>query len=327
MPNSKPAISALNYWIENWEEYSERAGSLAVGVLALTEFDYEYFSKYIKEMTVGLEQLQEEEGSWKKYGFSTAGDIEITSLAIAAISRTNGTTDSKCQKALEWIKRQKMELDERQKTDDDWIFQTYTYPIDAAWILLALSTMGQGLMVSKDLVEYQIMQMNQTHLKAKPIFVQTSPIYHSSLHVKEINDKIVNMIQKAKNELRISSPFIDMYYEDIINKIQENPNPMVRLITRPKGEIKGLREKIANNVIDMLNTVTRGNVIQSRTVHSRMVIVDDNELLVSSADLTRDQLFDEFNAGIWTTDKEAIKRAVDFFDNIFQLETQSKQNT
>jgi hypothetical protein len=135
------------------------------------------------------------------------------------------------------------------------------------------------------------------------------------------------MIQKAKNELRISSPFIDMYYEDIINKIQENPNLMVRLITRPKGEIKGLREKIANNVIDMLNTVTRGNVIQSRTVHSRMVIVDDNELLVSSADLTRDQLFDEFNAGIWTTDKEAIKRAVDFFDNIFQLETQSKQNT
>ena len=68
-----------------------------------------------------------------------------------------------------------------------------------------------------------------------------------------------------------------------------------------------------------LNIATRGNVVQSELIHSRMVIIDEEELLVSSADLTRDQLYDEFNAGIWTSDKETVKKAIEFFDNVFVL--------
>jgi hypothetical protein len=49
-----------------------------------------------------------------------------------------------------------------------------------------------------------------------------------------------------------------------------------------------------------------------------MIIVDDKEALISSADLTRDQLIDEFNAGIWVRDKETVKRATEFFDNIWE---------
>ena len=61
-------------------------------------------------------------------------------------------------------------------------------------------------------------------------------------------------------------------------------------------------------------------------VHSRMVIIDDSEVLVSSSDLTRDQLYDEYNAGIWTSDKETVKKAIDFFENLFQLENKAQQS-
>jgi hypothetical protein len=33
---------------------------------------------------------------------------------------------------------------------------------------------------------------------------------------------------------------------------------------------------------------------------------------------------DEFNAGIWTTNKEVIRKAIEFFDNIFEIEKENK---
>ncbi len=70
--------------------------------------------------------------------------------------------------------------------------------------------------------------------------------------------------------------------------------------------------------MDLLKIATRGNLKTNEILHARMVIVDDKEALISSADLTRDQLIDEFNAGIWVRDKETVERATDFFDNIWE---------
>jgi len=44
----------------------------------------------------------------------------------------------------------------------------------------------------------------------------------------------------------------------------------------------------------------------------------DNEVLISSADITSEQLEKEFNAGIWTRDKETVKEAIKFFENIWK---------
>jgi hypothetical protein len=49
-----------------------------------------------------------------------------------------------------------------------------------------------------------------------------------------------------------------------------------------------------------------------------MIIIDEDELIISSADLTRDQLFDEFNAGMYTRDKESINKAITFFENLWE---------
>ena len=146
------------------------------------------------------------------------------------------------------------------------------------------------------------------------------PLYQNSLHVKEIHDRAVKMLHLAKREIRITSPFIDMLYEDIINLKQQNPNIKIKIITRPRKDVTGLRERIARNVVGLLNAATSGGVVESPLIHARLVIIDDTEALISSADLTRDQLFDEFNAGILTSDKEVLRRATEFFENIYTME-------
>jgi hypothetical protein len=48
-----------------------------------------------------------------------------------------------------------------------------------------------------------------------------------------------------------------------------------------------------------------------------MLISDNNSTLISSADLTRDQLRDEFNAGIVTEDENTVKQAIEYFDRVW----------
>ena len=87
-------------------------------------------------------------------------------------------------------------------------------------------------------------------------------------------------------------------------------------LTHHFGQVR-IRRRIAKNVLDLLNTATRGNLRKNELLHSRLIIIDDKEILVSSADLTRDQLFDQFNAGIYTRDEESIKEAILFFENMW----------
>lgn len=54
-------------------------------------------------------------------------------------------------------------------------------------------------------------------------------------------------------------------------------------------------------------------------LHSRMVVIDDQEVLISSADLDFTQMDLEFNAGVWTNNPDVITEATRYFDNLLQL--------
>lgn len=53
------------------------------------------------------------------------------------------------------------------------------------------------------------------------------------------------MLLNANENIRIISPYVDMYYEDIINIKVLNPRVEIQIITRPRKDIKGARERIA----------------------------------------------------------------------------------
>ena len=107
----------------------------------------------------------------------------------------------------------------------------------------------------------------------------------------------------------------------IIKLIIDNQTLSIKAITRPK-EDKGVNKKI----IDQLNKHTKGNCRSNWKLHSRMVIVDNREVLISSSDLDRNGLIDQYNAGIWTREKETVEEAIKFFENIWKESEEKTHN-
>ena len=300
-PASEALINAVNYWLKNWKTFF-RSESLSIGILALTELNYFKYLYTIQEQIDFLKNLQSKDGSW-------FDSIKETSYDIWAISRVNGVQDPTAQKGLKWLK-------EKQLKNGSWNNRL----TETTHALLGLLVMGEGPKESIELVNFQFNLLNQKLKDQKAILIHTSPLYKGISHINEIYKKISQMFANAQKEIRITTPYIDMFYDEIINLIKRNPNLIVKIIVRPFKDIKGERKRIAKNAIEQLKITTRGNLLQSELVHSRLIIIDDNEVLVSSADLTRAQLFDEYNVGIWTSDKEIVKKAIDFFNNLFQFE-------
>ncbi len=189
-------------------------------------------------------------------------------------------------------------------------------PVDTALGILALNAMGEGPKIAKSQMEWENLLSKQQARHLRPYFVHTSPLFGKSLHIKQIHDKMVEMIKSAQKTVRVSTLYFDMLYENIIERA-ERENVEFKIVVRPRADIKGVREKINKNVLDIMNRSTKGNVRTNPISHSRLLIIDDKEVLVSTADLTRDQLFDEYNAGMWTRDTEVVVQAIDFFENLW----------
>jgi len=305
---SKQLENAVSFWVNNWHRYTS-ISTISVGILSLTELDDKKYDSIIKNSIEYIKTKQKDDGHWQwaaEYPDSDFNYLE-TCYAIGSISRVNGPKDISVKNAINWIKNRQLK---NGSWDNDVDNTTYS--------LLALLCTEEGIKIPLETLSYEKIKREQDLLRKKSLFLHTSPIFKENLHVRELYNKIYEMLHNAENEIRIISPYIDILYEEIINIIKNNENISIKIITRYKKDIKGFRERIAKNVIDLLSVATKGQIVQSDIVHSRLIIIDEEELLVSSADLTRDQLYDEYNSGIWTRDKDAIKKSIEYFDNLYK---------
>lgn len=310
-PESDITKNAVNYLIKNWQSFSDDysdIGTLSVGILALSDIGFYEYKETIRKMGELLKSYQRKNGFFGEIveEESYILGFESTCMSVIALSRIFGADDSSLIAGAEWIKKKQLE-------NGSWKGR----PHETSYALLALFSIGEGPKQSLDILEWAETLQIQRIKYMRPLFLCTSPIFESKSHVKEIYERIKIMINSAQNSIRIASLYMDILYEELIEFCKENPHVEVKIICRPARDIRGLRERIAKNVLDLLNAATRGNVRKNELLHSRLIIVDDKQLLVSSADLTRDQLFDEFNAGIYTKDEESIKRAISFFENMW----------
>jgi len=125
------------------------------------------------------------------------------------------------------------------------------------------------------------------------------------------------MIEGANDSILISTRGIDLLHDSLIDKTVIDDDIDIRILTNATSA-SGPRRKMKIAVMNELISRLQGNVREDELVHSRMVIVDEQEIVISSADLTRDQLYDEFNAGIYTQDQEEVEQAVEFFETMWE---------
>ena len=309
-PDSEATDLAVGYFLDNLDEFKSNQSSplhsrylkaLAIGTLALCELDYLKYKEIIDDLGEFLKSEQKREGYWGEIHQREDG----TSLLIEALSRVFGQNDECVIKAVEWIKRIQKE---------HWYWSA-----DAC---LALISAGEGPKVSLEYVEWRDMLRKQELKYIKTYFVHTSPKYFEEYHVEDVQKIIKRMLHSAKSEIRILSPYIEILHDELIKLITEKTELTFKMITRPKDD-KGVNRK----VIDQLNKYSGGNCKSNWKIHSRMVIVDKHEVLISSSDLDRNGLIDQYNAGIWTSDKETVEAAIKFFENIWTESNDKTQST
>jgi phosphatidylserine/phosphatidylglycerophosphate/cardiolipin synthase-like enzyme len=276
------------------------------GMIALMEFDFYKYESILGELASRLIDAQSEDGSfgWDDYDekHKTYFKIETTCSCIIALSRIFGPEQENVSKGVEFIKKMQSNEDGKYLADD---------------ICIALVEVGEGPKISQALSNWKNKLLEQKYARDLPAFLHTSPLYEGKLHIKQIHDKIVEMLERATKEVLVASLYIDMLYEELINLASRGIS--IRIIARPARDVKGLRDRIGKNVVELLQIATKGNLRTSEVSHTRMIIVDAREVLVSTVDLTRDQLYDEFNAGIWTQNPKTVEDAVTFFENLWNL--------
>jgi len=320
-PESETTDMAVRYFLNSLDEFKKpfRLKELAIGMLALSEFDYLMYKETMEDIANYLKIKQEKEGYW---GDILEGERQFveTSLVTEALSRFLGQNNESVLKATEWLKRNREE-DGSWKSmwdgtctifDEEWAIY-WAYPTNTAYACLALISAGEGPKASLEDVEWREMLRRQELKYIKPYFVHTSPKYFEEYHVEDIQKIIRRMLHSAKSEIKILSPHFELLHDELIKLITEKTNLSFKVITRPKGE----QAKHNQKIIDLLNKYTKGNCKSHWKLHSRMVIIDKNEVLISSSDLDRNGLIDQYNAGLWTRDKEAVEDAIKFFENIW----------
>lgn len=121
------------------------------------------------------------------------------------------------------------------------------------------------------------------------------------------------MIKTASENLKIITPYIDM---SLISLLLEkfDSGTHIRIITRSGKDFSG---KSSKEAFDHLKRKLGINHKDNSLIHSRIIIKDDSEILVSSSDLTQDSLLSQFNAGIVSKDMNVIKKLIDYFESVW----------
>ena len=152
-------------------------------------------------------------------------------------------------------------------------------------------------------------------------FVHTSPDFGDSDYsrkVTSIKDTIRDMLKRAEHTIRISTRQMDMFTDQLIALKRRSPEIEITVLSRG-SETVGDRKRIAGRNFGMLKKAGIKMAVEKEMLHSRLVVIDEKEVLASSADLDYTHMDLEFNAGIWTNNPDVVAEAIRYFDNLVKF--------
>ena len=136
---------------------------------------------------------------------------------------------------------------------------------------------------------------------------------------REILPKLLSMIEKAEKTVLISSPWIKgiTEIEDELTRAKER-DVFVKILTRKEGDDPYHGETVRG-------LYKRGFVIEVvKHLHAKIVLVDNKELYIGSANLSGTSMKRNLEAGLCTTDPRAVSQARVYFDDVFTKAFESR---
>ncbi|MDZ7849882.1 MAG: phospholipase D-like domain-containing protein [Halodesulfurarchaeum sp.] len=316
-PKSEPAINGVSHLTSEvipntaYTNRSRRIQELANGIISLCELDYYTYENEIEEAASQIRDLIDD--GPKNDDLENIYDPSNLAIALSKLQNYRFEFEQKLSEVLmrELSNRDDLKIG---LDDIDGLFSPY---IIIGKSLVGLLALGKGPKAPIYQNDWEKELERQRLARSKASFVSTLPASELQSRRIEIYEKAYSIINSVQSELRISTLMMDMFYNEILDLIEQDSDVQVRILARregPKGERRRMKEAVMKELVKAGESeIVRGDHL----LHSRMIIGDDSELLVSSADLTRDRLYDEFNAGIYTRDPDAVNEAIEYFDNIW----------
>ena len=138
--------------------------------------------------------------------------------------------------------------------------------------------------------------------------------------------RIRDMLKDAKEEILITFPLI--YYTDWLTaelKPAMDRGVRVRIITWPCYERRHFESE--EEVVEdrkqkftlkrFLEMFPHGVVKLNDNIHSKMIIVDRQKILVTSANLTQTGLWENYEVGVWAENEKLAQEGVDYFEMVW----------
>jgi len=304
-PDSESTKMSIKYFInnykDNYEIFENNIDEVSVGILALYEYNALVHSEIIDCLIIKLINFVFKDGKIVNIRFNA------TCLALQAFSRCLDFQHELIKVAIEWLKN-------TQDSDGCW----HQDIRDTSIALLSLIYLGEGPKVSMEELEKKELFYKQKLNNICSDIVITDPFGGNV----DIYLKIREMLDSTSGRLFICSRFITEFHSEILNIKKNNPEIDLRIISidSPQAQnYKGDGKKFVKPIFDILQ---RGLVECFKTtsiLHARCIITD-NAILISSADLTSEQLRTEFNMGLYTRNPETVEDGArifkDLWDNI-----------
>ena len=159
--------------------------------------------------------------------------------------------------------------------------------------------------------------------------VVTSNTHHSG--VSSTSDLIFKMLHNAQNKITVVGYWVYDFpqFFEVLQKIQvENKRPITiefyfdNAKKWKKVILKNWPIGYAPKIYGINNKQENKNKI--KRLHAKMIIIDDKECLITSANLTKNAMGANIEAGIWTIDKKIITDSINVLKQLVSEGTLKK---
>ena len=135
-----------------------------------------------------------------------------------------------------------------------------------------------------------------------------------------VNEKIQEMLQKAKNEVLWMAPKLEIRVAVIYGR-----DEMLRRCAGRKVKVRIITEVDEKNVADLIKLSKFCEIRHAPNVISTITIVDDKELIIGSAVHFSESLNnEELRHKLWTNDMSHINIMRDFFEKVWSSSSPAK---
>lgn len=157
-------------------------------------------------------------------------------------------------------------------------------------------------------VENRELKLDKESYDNKFDFVVTTPNLTNTVY-----GEIRTSLAEAKKEVLVCSPWITYLFDEFKGF---NKDVKMKIITtfREEDIHKGITDK------DKLNAlINRGAEVRyNNNLHAKMIFVDSKTAIISSANLTKNGLSVNYEAGMVIRDKDYVKKALEFFNGVWK---------